>query len=77
MSVVFEEQGPLPSAAIRNRHGKIVGWLMQKGITKTVGQAQTLLLVLALIMLCTAGYVGKQKLSDEPLNPAKNIVPVR
>ncbi len=74
MNVTFEEQGPIARSPIQNTRG-IIGWMLKNNIVKTVSQAQTVLIIGALILFFSAFFIGTSAISKEEVDPHKNFLP--
>lgn len=74
MNVVFEEQGPIAPSYKSSKSG-IVGWMTRNHIVATASRAQTVLLVLVVIILATSVLIGRSALSKDEIDPHKNFVP--
>ena len=73
MNVVFEEQAPIAHSASSPRG--IVAWMLRNNIANTASHAQTILLVLVVILLAISLLLAKSAISQDTIDPRKNFVP--
>lgn len=74
VSVVFDEQPVAPTVSATPRG--ITSWLIRNGIVRTEGQAALLLGIVSLACFVFAVIVFFKTVSEEPINPAREFVPV-
>lgn len=74
MSVTFDET---PLAIVSDHHTPrgLAGMLVRHHVVGTLTQAQTVLLVIALLIFTTAGVLGRAAMKGDTIDTRKNFVP--
>lgn len=73
MNVVFEEQSPVARTPSSGRG--IAAWMVRNHIADSISRAQTMLLIVTIIVLAVATFIGHSALSKDAIDTHKNFVP--
>lgn len=70
MNVVFEEQAPIAHSSTSRG---IVAWMLRNNIANTASHAQTMLLVLVVILLSISLLLAKSAMSHDEIDTHKGL----